>query len=66
MLVLQVRRRAIVPGFHKRWLLRMTDMVADRAEILVKDLASKEGTVVDMEERFCSVTLDIIGKAVFN
>lgn len=62
----KVRRRAIVPGFHKRWLLRMTDMVADRAEILVNDLASKQGTVVDMEERFCSVTLDIIGKAVFN
>jgi cytochrome P450 len=65
-LSLQVRRRAIVPGFHKRWLVKMTDMVADRAEILVQDLAGKTDRVVDMEERFCSVTLDIIGKAVFN
>ncbi len=25
-----------------------------------------EGAVIDMEEKFCSVTLDIIGNAVFN
>jgi cytochrome P450 family 97 subfamily B polypeptide 3 len=64
----KVRRRAIVPGFHKRWLNRMITLFADRAEILSNDLIqkSKAGVVVDMEERFCSVTLDIIGKAVFN
>eukprot|EP00522_Entomoneis_paludosa_P001963 CAMPEP_0172472740 /NCGR_PEP_ID=MMETSP1065-20121228/68496_1 /TAXON_ID=265537 /ORGANISM="Amphiprora paludosa, Strain CCMP125" /LENGTH=751 /DNA_ID=CAMNT_0013230899 /DNA_START=186 /DNA_END=2441 /DNA_ORIENTATION=+ len=62
----KVRRRAIVPGFHKRWLNRMIDMFADRGEILNNDLLNKNGKVVDMEERFCSVTLDIIGKAVFN
>ena len=64
----KVRRRAIVPGFHKRWLNRMVLMFADRAQILSDDLVakSKAGKVVDMEERFCSVTLDIIGKAVFN
>mmetsp|Transcript_31537 Transcript_31537/g.46791 ORF Transcript_31537/g.46791 Transcript_31537/m.46791 type:complete len:758 (-) Transcript_31537:144-2417(-) len=64
----RVRRRAIVPGFHKKWLQRMVNLFADRAEILVGDLEPKaaEGRVVDMEERFCSVTLDIIGKAVFN
>ncbi|CAB9509766.1 Psoralen synthase (Fragment) [Seminavis robusta] len=64
----KVRRRAIVPGFHKRWLNRMVTLFADRAEILSNDLVqrSKAGMVVDMEERFCSVTLDIIGKAVFN
>jgi len=64
----KVRRRAIVPGFHKRWLNRMVTLFADRAEILVDDLAPKadEGRIIDMEERFCSVTLDIIGKAVFN
>ena len=66
MLALQVRRRAIVPGFHKRWLNRMITLFAERAEILADDLGKKEGKVVDMEERFCSVTLDIIGKAVFN
>lgn len=62
----KVRRRAIVPGFHKRWLNRMIKLFADRGEILKNDLANKNGLVVDMEERFCSVTLDIIGKAVFN
>jgi cytochrome P450 family 97 subfamily B polypeptide 3 len=62
----QVRRRAIVPGFHKKWLNRMVTLFNERAEILSNDLRIKEGTVVDMEERFCSVTLDIIGKAVFN
>jgi cytochrome P450 len=44
----------------------MVTMFGDRADILVNDLYSKEGTALDMEERFCSVTLDIIGKAVFN
>ena len=28
--------------------------------------ASKEGKVLDMEERFGSLALDVIGKAVFN
>ena len=32
----KVRRRAIVPSFHKKWLLRMIDMFADRATILAK------------------------------
>lgn len=64
----KVRRRAIVPGFHKKWLNRMITLFADRAEILSNDLVKKSEAkaVVDMEERFCSVTLDIIGKAVFN
>jgi cytochrome P450 len=44
----------------------MIILFSDRAQILVDDLDKKQGTVVDMEERFCSVTLDIIGKAVFN
>jgi cytochrome P450 len=64
----KVRRRAIVPGFHKKWLNRMISLFGDRAQILVDDLEPKAaaGQVVDLEERFCSVTLDIIGKAVFN
>jgi cytochrome P450 family 97 subfamily B polypeptide 3 len=64
----KVRRRAIVPAFHKNWLLSMVKLFADSAEILVDDLEGKAETskVVDMEERFCSVTLDIIGKSVFN
>jgi len=62
----KVRRRAVVPAFHKRWLNNMVTLFNERAEILVDDLEKKQGSVVDMEERFCSVTLDIIGKAVFN
>jgi cytochrome P450 family 97 subfamily B polypeptide 3 len=64
----KVRRRAIVPSFHKKWLMRMINMFADRATILVNDLQPKVETqeIVDLEERFCSVTLDIIGKAVFD
>jgi hypothetical protein len=30
------------------------------------DRAVKNGGKVEMEEKFCSVTLDIIGKSVFN
>lgn len=44
----------------------MITLFNERAEILSNDLEKKQGTVVDMEERFCSVTLDIIGKAVFD
>jgi len=62
----KVRRRAVTPAFHKRWLNSMVTLFNERAEILCDDLDRKQGTVVDMEERFCSVTLDIIGKAVFN
>jgi cytochrome P450 len=64
----KVRRRAIVPGFHKRWLNRMITLFGDRAQILVDDMAPKAaaGQIIDLEERFGCVTLDIIGKAVFN
>lgn len=64
----KVRRRAIVPGFHKKWLNRMVSLFADCAERLVHQLEHEatQRNVVDMEERFCSITLDIIGKAVFN
>ena len=44
----------------------MVTLFNDRATILCDDLAKKGDATIDMEERFCSVTLDIIGKAVFN
>lgn len=46
----------------------MIELFGDCGERLIDDLAvkSKQNAVVDMEERFCSVTLDIIGKSVFN
>jgi len=64
----KVRRRAVAPGFHKRWLNRMITLFSVCGQRLVDDLESKaeNGVTVDMEERFCSVALDIIGKSVFN
>jgi len=64
----KVRRRAVVPGFHKKWLNNMINLFGDCGDRFVNDLDSRSvaRTPVDMEERFCSVTLDIIGKAVFN
>lgn len=64
----KVRRRAIVPGFHKRWLNNMIKLFAECGDNLVHSLEcwSRSKIPIDMEERFCSVTLDIIGKAVFN
>ena len=64
----QVRRRAVVPGFHKKWLNNMIVLFGDCGSRLVSNLedSAASGTPLEMEERFCSVTLDIIGKAVFN
>ena len=62
------RRRAIAPGFHKLYLERMVSEFGQANANLIPQLlkASKEGTVLDVEERFGSLALDVIGKAVFN
>lgn len=61
------RRRAIVPGFHERWLSYMTESVFGAcAENLVLQLHQTKGERVDMEERWNSLALDIIGLSVFN
>jgi len=64
----KVRRRAIVPGFHKAWLNYQLGQFGEAGRLLTKSLhkSAAAGTAVDMEERFGSVALDIIGKAVFN
>lgn len=64
----KVRRRAIVPGFHKAWLQYQVGEFARLTQRLMDDLkvASSKGEVRDMEERFGSVALDIIGYSVFN
>lgn len=64
----KVRRRAIVPGFHKAWLNAMMELFVDCNRPLIDKLNSavEKGTVLNMETEFCSVSLDIIGKAVFN
>jgi cytochrome P450 len=63
-----VRRRQIVPAFHKAWLNHMVGLFAHCNTPLLAsldELADTSGRV-EMEEKFCSVALDIIGKAVFN
>jgi len=68
----KLRRRAIVPGFHKKWLKSTTlsmvecaDTLCDEMEKLIS-FAGPTAATLDMEEKFTSVSLDIIGKAVFN
>jgi len=62
------RRRAIAPGFHKLYLERMVSEFGQANANLIPQLveASKKGEVLDMEERYGSLALDVIGKAVFN
>lgn len=64
----KVRRKAIVPGFHKKWLNAMMGLFAECNQPLVAKLhkAADSGGRLDMETEFCSVALDIIGRAVFN
>jgi cytochrome P450 family 97 subfamily B polypeptide 3 len=61
-----IRRRQIVPGFHKAWLRHMVGLFAYCNRPLMDSLNAQAGSSVEMEERFCSVALDIIGKSVFN
>ena len=62
------RRRAIAPGFHKLYLTRMVSEFGQANANLIPQLlkAAQEGRVLDMEERYGSLALDVIGKAVFN
>jgi cytochrome P450 family 97 subfamily B polypeptide 3 len=77
----KVRRRAIVPAFHKAWLEHMVGLFAHCNTPLIdelnrlSDLASTTTTTTaarnqknkaEMETYFCSVALDIIGLSVFN
>lgn len=65
------RRRAIVPGFHKQWLKETTELIGSCADVLCADIEKslRQGDgklTLNMEEKFTSVSLDIIGKAVFD
>jgi len=63
-----VRRRQIVPAFHKAWLEHMVGLFGYCNKPLITSLEKciANGGKVEMEEKFCSVALDIIGKCVFN
>ncbi|KAL6988287.1 cytochrome P450 [Sarracenia purpurea var. burkii] len=64
-----VRRRAVFPSLHKKYLSVMVDRVFCKcAERLVEKLKADavNGSFVNMEEKFSQLTLDVIGLAVFN
>lgn len=64
----KIRRRQIVPAFHKAWLEHMVGLFGYCNNPLITSLNQivDSGGKVEMEEKFCSVALDIIGKSVFN
>jgi len=64
-----VRRRHIVPAFHKAWLEYMVGLFGYCNEPLIESLdqiATKGDGKAEMETFFCSVALDIIGLSIFN
>ena len=62
------RRRALVPGFHSAWLSHMVGLFSHCTQPLVAQLGELcvSGEVINMEDAFCSLSLDIIGLSVFN
>ncbi|PAN48629.1 hypothetical protein PAHAL_9G396300 [Panicum hallii] len=64
-----VRRRAVVPSLHKRFLSIMVEKVFCKcAERLIEKLEpyASSGEPVNMEARFSQLTLDVIGLSLFN
>ena len=62
------RKQQIVPAFHQAWLEHMVGLFGYCNGPLISGLskiAANDGKV-EMEEKFCSVALDIIGKSIFN
>ncbi|KAI5648903.1 hypothetical protein M9H77_34908 [Catharanthus roseus] len=66
--VWRVRRRAIVPALHQKYVAAMISLFGQATERLCRKLdeAASNGEDVEMESLFSRLTLDIIGKAVFN
>jgi len=63
-----VRRRQIVPAFHRAWLEHMVGVFGHCNTPLLDELskAADVSKSVEMETYFCSVALDIIGLSIFN
>ncbi|XP_077226128.1 cytochrome P450 superfamily protein isoform X1 [Tasmannia lanceolata] len=64
-----VRRRAVVPSLHKKYLSVIVDKVFCKcAERMVEKLKldASSGAAVNMEEIFSQLTLDVIGLSLFN
>lgn len=65
----RVRRRAVGPGLHRAYLNQMLDKTFGHSALqLNSKLAdtAKAGTAIDIEACFSQLTLDVIGRAVFN
>ena len=66
----KVRRKAIGPALHRAYVETMVDRVFGPAALKMvaqlDDVAESAKPVVDLETKYSQVTLDIIGKAVFN
>ena len=64
-----ILKRQIAQGFHKNWLNHRIGLFAycNRALFTsLSSIATGETPTVNMEEKFNSVALDVIGKSVFN
>ncbi|KAL5836835.1 hypothetical protein ACOSQ3_014004 [Xanthoceras sorbifolium] len=66
--VWRVQRRAIVPALHQKYVAAMIGLFGQATDRLCKKLddAASDGEDVEMESLFSRLTLDVIGKAVFN
>ncbi|KAM1095910.1 hypothetical protein EV1_010775 [Malus domestica] len=64
----RVRRRAIVPALHQKYVTAMINLFGEATDRLCRklDAAASDGEDVEMESLFSRLTLDIIGKALFN
>ncbi|KAG0498678.1 hypothetical protein HPP92_003369 [Vanilla planifolia] len=64
----RTRRRAIVPAMHQKYVAAMINLFGQASAKLCKKLsaAASSGEDVEMESLFSRLTLDVIGKAVFN
>ncbi|KAG9447638.1 hypothetical protein H6P81_013766 [Aristolochia fimbriata] len=64
----RVRRRAIVPALHQKYVAAMIGLFGEASARLCQklDAAASDGEDVEMESLFSRLTLDVIGKAVFN
>ncbi|KAE9617719.1 hypothetical protein Lal_00027290 [Lupinus albus] len=64
----RVRRRVIVPALHQKYVTAMIGLFGQATDRLCKklDTAASDGEDVEMESLFSRLTLDVIGKAVFN
>lgn len=64
----RVRRRAIVPALHQKYVTAMINLFGEASYRLCEklDTAASDAEDVEMESLFSRLTLDIIGKAVFN